>query len=275
MLLLANQQQILSERLEQQANPHFAGQLPEKIQLDSFYHFLPFSDSTFIVSREPNKFLRQFADFLAACFQINEHAYLVPEIDNAPEEVTIREWGLSGVKTFKQRWYPGLWRGGLAFGDVHLTAATAITDGSPYKVPNIVGPAVVDAVRVEKNGKGPRLFCARELPDSLDIELKAYFAAVEGSETVSEFLWPALTYAKENPHVEINDFCNLWLPAVALWKSKRGQPSFVHYDEFLKLLIRSVMCWAGLIGYTSEAKDYVRSRIQRDLGDDLVDAYLS
>ena len=72
----------------------------------------------------------------------------------------------------------------------------------------------------------------------------------------------------------MNQFHDLWQPAVGLWKSKRGQVAFEHYDEFLKLLVRSFLRWADIVGCEAEAREKVRGWIGADLSEDLVAAYL-
>jgi hypothetical protein len=89
----------------------------------------------------------------------------------------------------------------------------------------------------------------------------------------SEFLWPAFAYGDGNPSGEINHFIDLWFPAVGLWRSKKNTGAFEHYDEFLKLLIRSCLCWAKHAGYETEATALIRQRVSDDLGADLLDLY--
>jgi hypothetical protein len=61
---------------------------------------------------------------------------------------------------------------------------------------------------------------------------------------------------------------------VALWKSKRGHKAFEHYDEFLKLLVRSFLCWAEIAGCTTEAREKVRRWVSADLSEKLIETYL-
>jgi hypothetical protein len=274
--LLADQQEILGQRLSEAQNPNLIGQIPEWMQVDGFHHFLPFSDSTLIIGNDPNKFLRQLADFLRACFLINSHAYFLPDDPEHPEKVRVLDASLSAIKTAQEMWYPAQWRGALAIGEVHVFEVLGIARGKSLKVPNAIGPAIVEAVKLEKSGKGPRLFCPTRLPEHLTPDLREYFQPVHGLNGVSEFLWPAVNFNRTTFDPQMNDFYELWSPAVNLWKSKtKPHVAFEHYDQFLRLLIRSAVCSAKLVDATPTARDYIRNRIRQDLSDEFVDDYLS
>jgi hypothetical protein len=183
----------------------------------------------------------------------------------------------SGAK-HKQKWYPPLWRGGLAFGEVRVGGVTAVEDGKDLRVPNLAGRAVVDAVRIEEWAKtakcrGPRLLCEASFKKHFEVGIQRYFRDV--TETVSELLWPAFIYNLNNPsRNEMFEFQKLWTPALALWKSKRGHVAFEHYDEFLKLLVRSFLRWAEIAGCEHEARKNVRAWLAMGLSEDLIEAYL-
>ena len=54
----------------------------------------------------------------------------------------------------------------------------------------------------------------------------------------------------------------------------RGSPYSDHYDEFLKLLVRSFLCWAEIVGCGTDGRKKVRRWMARDLAKDLIEAYL-
>jgi hypothetical protein len=279
-MLLSHQQFILSQKLNDGTthppssySDSGVARLAESNLADSFQHFLPFSDSTFIVSAEPDKFIRQLSHFLISCVKLVDHAYSDPEDPAHPESVTIKEFGTG--QTSQERWYPPLWRGGIATRDLRVFDAIALVDHNKVNIPNLAGSAVVKAARLEKNGRGPRLFCANDFKENFGEDIRPYFQPIKNSDSVSELLWPAFLYADgTNPRVDMNDFFDLWSPAIGLWKSKKGQVSFEHYDEYLRLLIRSLMCWASRAGIADKAKEFVEERIRLDLGEALIEDYM-
>ena len=279
-LLLRHQESILRLKLDDgQSYPANSyadsslAKLAEAHQVDSFKHFLPFSDSTFIVSENPDKFARQLSHFLTECIQLVGHVYDHADDPACPETVEITEYPFG--KKHTERWYPPLWRGGLATGDLMPLTVTGINDGKQVIIPNLTGTAVVRAVRAEKAGKlrGPRLLCETGFEAIFSTDVQPYFLPV--TNTISELLWPAFLFEQgNNPRVDMNHFHDLWHPAVGLWKSKRGQVSFEHYDEFLKLLVRSFLRWAEVVGCTNDALQMARRCIGADLSEDLIEEYL-
>ena len=61
-----NSKTVKITRASSYTNPSLAA-LAEAHLVDSFKHFLPFSDSIFIVSENPDKFARQLSNYLIAC----------------------------------------------------------------------------------------------------------------------------------------------------------------------------------------------------------------
>jgi hypothetical protein len=245
--------------------------LAESHLVDSFKHFLPFSDSIFIVSETPDKFARQLSHFLIECLLLIGHVYDDAEDPARPEAVKITE--VPSGTTHQERWYPPLWRGGMATGELVAGGVTGIEDGKETRVPNLAGPAVVKAVLAEKKCRGPRLLCEAGFEKHFGIEIQRYFRDVTG--TVNELLWPAFIYNLNNdPKKEMFEFQRLWTPALALWKSKQGHVAFEHYDEFLKLLIRSFLRWAEIAGCEHDARKNVRLWLAMGLSEDLIEVYL-
>jgi hypothetical protein len=276
--LLGHQEFILRQKLQDAklhppssyADSSLAG-LAEARLVDSFKHFLPFSDSIFIVSETPDKFARQLSHFLIECLSLVGHVYDDAEDPARPEAV--RVMGFPSGTAHQERWYPPLWRGGMATGEIVVGGVTGIELGKEIRVPNIAGPAVVKAVVAEKRLRGPRLLCDPGFEDNFGPEIRRYFRKV--SDRVTELLWPAFIYNLNNdPRNEMFEFQKLWRPAIGLWKSKRGHVSFEHYDEFLKLLVRSLLRWAEIAGCENEARHIVREWARADLPSDLIEAYL-
>jgi hypothetical protein len=161
----------------------------------------------------------------------------------------------------------------LAFGELRVGGVTGIDDGKETRIPNLAGSAVVKAVAAEKKCRGPRLMCEAGFEKNFGADVQRYFRKV--TEETQELLWPAFIYNLNNdPRNEMFEFVKVWRPALALWKSKRGHRAFEHYDEFLKLLVRSFVCWSEIVGCERDASDKLRAWLKADLSDDLVEAYL-
>lgn len=278
--LLSHQEFILRLKLQDKtlhplsnySDPSLAA-VAEAHLVDSFKHFLPFSDSIFIVSETPDKFARQLSHFLIECFLFGGHIYDRTNDPARPEVVKITDFP-SG-NTHHQHWYPYLLRGGLASGELVAGGVTGIEGEKESRIPNLAGPAVAKAVWVEKspNCRGPRLFCEAGFEKNFGKDIQPYFRDV--TNTISELLWPAFAYNLNNDsQIEMTEFHDMWGPALALWKSKRGHPAFEHYDEFLKLIVRSFLCWAEIARCTTEARRVVRRWMAQDLSEELVERFL-
>lgn len=274
--LLKHQQFILDEKLADAGVYQAAGQnitpIAQAHLVDSFLHFLPGSDSTFLVSNEPDKFVRQFSNFLIECLQLVGHAYADPYNVRQPEVVQIKD-AVTGRVT-QGNWFPPLWGGGLATGTLQAFRVKGIENRNPVDTPNLVGTAIVKAVRATSTARGPRLFCEAGFERNFGVDIQPFFRRVNPE--MMELLWPAFAYLDgDRPDLEIQHFDDLWGPGVGLWKSKKGHRAFEHYDEFLRLLIRSAIAWGNAVGFATEIRELVSSRIRDDIGEDLIEAYLN
>jgi len=277
LLLLRHQDFILRNKL-QDGKLHPPSSYPDSSMaavaeahlVSSFKHFLPFSDSLFIVSETPDIFAHQLSHFLIECLLLIGHVYDEPYDPSHPEVVEVVDFASGAMH--RESWYPPLWRGGMAVGDVVFGGVTGIEDGTEVRVPNIAGPAVVKAVVMEKNHRGPRLLCQAEVENHFGPDVRRYFRS--SASGVSELLWPAFIYnLKNDPRIEMFEFQKLWRPAIGLWKAKRRHASFEHYNEFLKLLVRSFLRWAEIAGCSDEARKKAQIWLSADLTNDLLESY--
>src|ERR1022692_3597494 len=107
-LLLRHQEFILQTSLQDgqshpassYPNPSLAA-LAEAHLVDSFKHFLPFSDSIFIVSESPDKFAQQLSNFLIACLSLVERAY-----DNPAKPEVVEITNITTGEKRSENWYP-------------------------------------------------------------------------------------------------------------------------------------------------------------------------
>jgi hypothetical protein len=234
-------------------------------EVGSFETFLPFSDSVFVISNQPDLLIRQVSRFLIDSFQFTSGAFAHPENPTDPTAVTITELSLQGVSgRHGERWFPLLFRGGISFGDVLTPKVTAIDQGRKTNITNLAGRAVVNAVSLEKTGKGPRLFCRADFYNLLSAQNRNFMTEINGG-SCHELLWPAFVYHESSqPHVEINHFTDLFLPAANLWRAFRQQPEVEpHYREFLKLIVRSAQKWFNSKNSLEMANQHIEEKIVR------------
>ncbi len=248
--------------------------LAEDHLVTSFDHFLPFSDSIFIASASPDRFLRQLATFLTAAFSYTGHAYSFPEDPAQPEKVSLRVSGLAGEEeSEEQKWYPALWRGGLSFGRVELLQSPGVANGQHIDVPLLVGAPVVSAVALEKkSGKGPRLFCDPSFKNHVsDPAVRSCFVPVAGK-PCEEFLWPVFLFNDHaHPLASLTQASELLVPAINLWHAKRRSEVEEHYLQFVRLIARSALNWAKQHNVADPGREQLRRQIIAFNGAELVD----
>jgi hypothetical protein len=277
--LLESQREILSTKLRDaqwyQKGDTALSALAHKHLVTGFDHFLPFSDSILITGKSPTDFIQQLSTFLIAAFSFTGHAYADPENPTKPEEVTERIISSLGTKPEPQNWFPALWRGGVTFGRVELLTGLGMVSGAPVPVPMLIGTPVAEAVALEKNsGKGPRLFCVPDFKSRVAADLASLFRPVAGR-NCDEFLWPALSFHdRARPLEELGQIHQLLLPAVTLFKAKKGTPVEEHYFEFVRLIVRSALAWGRSCGVESKAHAQL-VRMFASFNIDLLDAVFS
>jgi hypothetical protein len=136
---------------------------------------------------------------------------------------------------------PTLVRGGLAFGGVEHVRNVFLTDAD--KPANLVGPGVLEAIELEKAGKGPRIFLAPEFVARVrraDPAI-AQWLVREAPGRPAELLWllPARgpeAFAQDEEW--ISDIC---AHAVRLFEQHGSESDVgVHYEEFVLLAARSI-----------------------------------
>ena len=222
--------------------------IPASHAVDSFDFLLPMSDSVFILSKDPSKVAQQLSTFLSSVFLLSGEAFSdgVADPSNVLRQC-VRNYqvdasGEAQVTSSWEKWYPVLFRGGIAYGDVRIVPTPAIRKGERIRIPNLAGPAVVRAVSLEQGFRGPRLFCDREFVQLLRGPATNYLRPVGKA---WELLWPAFNYQlHQDEKAESYVLNNLFFPALALWNHYRGKSPERHYEEFLNLIVRSHLAFA-------------------------------
>jgi hypothetical protein len=211
--------------------------LATRHSVNSFNHFLPFSDSVFISSDEKDLFLKQLGAFVLHCFTFTSRQYQNPEDPSNPTKVVHK---FKDNTILEETWYPTLFRGGIALGEAIPIELMGIVKNKPQKIANLAGKAVVRAVGLESKIKGPRIVFEKDLYDKLDATTKAYTAETE-IKGLYELLWTGFHYIPSNGQDEINSFYELFLPAVNLWKAYNHTPFSEHYFKFVELVVTGTL----------------------------------
>lgn len=249
---------------DQYADPS-CRELAHRNALDSFHHFLPSSDSILIVGTDPNLFVEQLSTFLVDAFILEGHAFADPDDPSSPTIQNIKTFCASGVSETKANWFPALWRGGVTYGEVELATLPMIRDNWPKCAPVAFGSAVVEAVGLEKSGKGPRLFCSPTVAERALGNAKRLLIPCNECDG-SEILWPASVFTPTNdPEVEKSEFMKMFPPARSLWLSRIGTKVEQHYWEFIRLICRSAFHWASQVNAPSTVTDYISTKIEEHI----------
>ncbi|OQB78871.1 MAG: hypothetical protein BWX88_05032 [Planctomycetes bacterium ADurb.Bin126] len=238
-------------------------QLRERNLITSFQHFLPLSDSVFIVSADPSLLVFQLSSFLAACFGQRMNAFAHPRDPDQPDKViddatevteTVICRGEDGkpiVRKETTHWLPVLFRGGITYGEFHLLRNAAIVDKVRQETRNLAGRDVVEAVGLEERMrespvvKGPRVLCTDAFVSQLSQDARAFVAECLEDRSCQEVYWP-MAYFETEPSVTRGIQNGLVEPlqaALNLWKTyMRKEPRTArHYEGFARLLVRSAM----------------------------------
>lgn len=153
------------------------------------------------------------------------------------------------------RGLPAMVRGGIGFGDVVYDVGIYDVASTNPKIGNLYGPAVVEAVQMEKTGSGPRLFCTTNLPTDFLGGIPANLLTYTPETNCYEVLWGALSVLKIRHVREL--FKAAWqaYTQAAMWSPEvRG-----HYVEGLCFAIRC------LSHYYKTPRNRKNSSFERDL----------
>jgi len=270
-LLLDNTHQLINTALiDEKTHPPDSypnkrlAELAEQNLVTGFEYLIPFSDSLVVISNEPNIMVKQLSSLLVSWFTYTAGAYQNVKKGEDPTKIRIHVVTPDGPKDdLEENWYPTLFRGGLAFGDVAVDPGLQIWDYKQQPARLASGIPLIEAYQLESCGiKGPRLLCSDAFRASLNEDTSKY--VVPACEGISyEVLWPAFMYIDDNtPEIELNDFVKLYCPAETLWKSYRSRPYSEHYLQFLVLIIRSTLEFFKHKNRYDQAKSFIAEKIK-------------
>lgn len=224
--------------------------LAVRTSVTSFENLLQLSDSIFITSDDANLFIEQLSSFLLSCFRFYANQYVNPEDPEKPEHVNERVYDIKQKKfvNVPSKWYPVLFRGGISYGEVIYDDAISIdkrNNPSVRTTPNVIGKGVVQAVKSEGKGKGPKLFIDKIFYKKLGKRNRKFVKTdVEGNEY---FLWPVYHFIERNSFENnFSDFQQLMTASLNLWKAYRNEDFGIQYLEFMKLVMDSFVCFCEM-----------------------------
>lgn len=245
--------------------------LARRTSNESFEHFIPFSDAVFIAGTNCSDFILQLGNFVLRSFMYNAHVYVTPS--DKPDPTAWHNIGLDNsgqpidVPCHER---PVLFRGGLAFGDVLETAPMGLFNNQKTTVGNLMGEAVVRAVRIGEMGvKGPRIVFDKSVYEQLNNDARLYCREMpeEAFKDYYEILWPAMDLVLENKdafHQELGHFYEVFNPAYKLWQFYKNSPVADHYVCFLELIVSATIKIYDALGYDSfirkQMVDIMKSR---------------
>lgn len=228
---------------------------------NSFNDFLPFSDSIFIKSDNPSEFVIHLSEFLIKSFLRNGFGNMVVKRGTSDSPPVISPSDFVAKP-------PLLFRGGVAYGDsddLKLTDVAYIRNSKLGYSNILIGKLVIEAVVLEKIGKGPRIFCSREFYESLNDDCKKMVVKQFDDEDGKsyEILWPAGCFKKDVNFDHLNyEFDRLLISAAISWKYFNHKQIGIHYYNFLKLVVISVLHYWKESHY-KEASEFVKGYLTR------------
>ena len=224
----------------------------------SFDYFLPFSDSIFLASANPDGFVEQLGSFVLDCYVFNANAYRKKL--NAKDPFASKMLCLGGGKKDCKR-YPILFRGAVSCGSVHEGTLLGIAKGKSISAPVLLGEPVVAAVKMEGKAKGPRLIIDERSYRQLSHFTKRFIREVDLKEQQTgryyEVLWPAYHFIEQNGESELGKVEELLTPAANLWKAFNHTEYGPHYFALIDLIVAGALAFANVIGLRNDAKAWI------------------
>ncbi|MGB3479400.1 MAG: hypothetical protein WBB67_09590 [bacterium] len=201
----------------------------KRIIIDTFEYFIPFSDSVFIIANNADMFVYQLSNLLYGSFMLGGHIY-----DN---HYSKDKDDLLQANNSKRKWYPLLFKGGIAFGDCVPMKIKQIAGSKTVEIYNVLGTAVVEAVGLEKSIKGPRLFCTAKFYNCISNDDSRRIIVSSEINNIYEVLWPM-------PHIiekGVNGYKQLLEISINLWKHFNHKEYGFHYFKYVELIIKSIL----------------------------------
>jgi hypothetical protein len=260
--LISDYQTIVNNKVTDATIHPYLLTTAEDICADSFETLLPFSDSIFITSTDPDKFVKQVAHLISHSFLINSNQYSYPDNPANPLETEITEVGLT-TRKIKANRYPVLFRGGVSYGNVANRTVNSIVGNNISPLTILTGTALVEAVNLEKAGKGPRIYCNKNFIDQLTQPTKDKFIGTIKADELYEIYWTTSVFIDQNDcRIDIKNFDQHFIPAVNLWKAFNHLDYGIQYYEYIKLTVKGTLQYYRFRNCEKVAIDYIKEKLQ-------------
>ena len=245
------------------------------VSYQHFTNFLPMSDSIIVTSQNSDILISAVSEFLIHCFLFTAGAYINVKPGSDPTKLTIPEISPTGSRLKQVTWAPTIFRGGCSWGDVQIMKQISIAQNNQSLTANALGIGLLNAIILEeKKVKGPRLLADKNIRGELSVATDSYIYYSE-VEQCFEVLWPAFIFnAKNNSMVEVNEFQKLFNPAFELYKFYRDKPHGVHYEELIRLIVRSTLRFFESSNEFQEVKNRIgdiikQNGLEKEFGPDI------
>jgi len=277
-LLEAYQTQIDFRRWEDKQKYNHSEKYKELIDkwgIDSFEYYIPFSDSIFLISNNPDKFVKQLSTFIIESF-LYHRRNASPINPQHPEEVEILSYeigsnGQPKPTRIKRNWFPLLFRGGITYDEIIIIKQGTIEDRIEGKRINLLGSAVCKAVDLEKKAiKGPYLICDQSFFNHLSSDSQKLIEKLPDN-NLFHILYPAyFHFGESDDQIAINSFIELFNPVVDFWKAYNHTSYSEYYFNFMKIIVRSTLRYFELRSNKELASNHIRKVIEnQNLNDKL------
>lgn len=228
--------------------------------ISSFDNMISISDSLVIGAADADLFVRQICNFITTTFFQSSESFKKPFSDlKYVENRNIYDID-ANYQHYPHMAFPILFRGGISFGDDIIFHKVGQIWQGKYSEEglNVRGLPYVEAVKLEKSGKGPRLFCNKKFVDSLENERHIVMPV---KDNIYEIIWTY--YACEATGCRVGDKMHnvkdriedkLLLRAVNLYnyyyqhQDENRSPEeqeYKHYEEFILLICKGIVKYAS------------------------------
>ncbi len=212
----------------------------------SIKYFIPYSDSIFIASPDNVSFVQELSKFIYRSFVISSYPFEKKMNPIEPFDV---------YENHHAKWFPLLFRGGIGFGKCNISYPLLLSEKERHITTLLIGDAVIEAVRYEElKIKGPRIICGKNFYDSFEEEYRNKFLYNLNDNLNSELYelyWPIFLFlnsVQDPKHVFEYTISKLLVSAIHLWQSLNHKKFSLHYYNFIKLIVRSVIRYCDNIG---------------------------
>ncbi|MCM1326485.1 MAG: hypothetical protein NC094_04755 [Bacteroidales bacterium] len=248
----------------------------EKWALTSFNQMISFSDSLVLGGDDANAFVSHLANFVAYMYIKRSEPFRKP-IYNINNITTNQNVDVLGHGFFRcHQAAPIFFRGGVSVGDqIRFFDGHNIKDSEVSQSRNVTGNTYLNAVKLEKSGKGPRLFCDHSVVDALsDKSVKDMIKRVKGETEIFEIVW-TMEGCSEGCSIQGNrveewkNVCEsinttMLPPAINLYRYYQGDGDLKEqYEELLKLVCCGIVKYADIkCNRANDAIDLINQKLQ-------------